>query len=69
MLAIACEKQMMAVNMLAGRFNSIGTFIRTCPNYGEEDYTGWAIIDELKDNEIENQVGITSTWLFYVSVQ
>jgi unsaturated chondroitin disaccharide hydrolase len=34
-----------AANLLAGRFNPKGRFIRAWNNWGEEDTSGWAIID------------------------
>jgi unsaturated chondroitin disaccharide hydrolase len=36
---------LMAANLLAGRFNPVGSFIRAWPNWGDEDHSGWAIID------------------------
>ncbi|MDR6550603.1 glycoside hydrolase family 88 protein [Paenibacillus qinlingensis] len=36
---------LMAANLLAGRFNPVGSFIRAWPNWGGEDHSGWAIID------------------------
>lgn len=34
-----------AANLLAGRYNPAGEFIRAWPNWDGEDHTGWAIID------------------------
>jgi unsaturated chondroitin disaccharide hydrolase len=36
---------LMAASLLAGRFNPAGSFIRAWPNWGNEDHSGWAIID------------------------
>ncbi|MCM3629152.1 glycoside hydrolase family 88 protein [Paenibacillus glycanilyticus] len=36
---------LIAANLLAGRYNPQGEFIRAWPNWDEEDHTGWAIID------------------------
>lgn len=36
---------MLAANVLAGRYNSKGKFIRAWNNYGDESINGWAIID------------------------
>ncbi|WNS45157.1 glycoside hydrolase family 88 protein [Paenibacillus sp. MMS20-IR301] len=36
---------LMAASLLAARFNPAGGFIRAWPNWGDEDHTGWAIID------------------------
>jgi len=36
---------LMAANLLAGRFNVKGDFIRAWPDWDQEDHSGWAIID------------------------
>ncbi|MGG1555606.1 glycoside hydrolase family 88 protein [Paenibacillus ferrarius] len=36
---------LITANLLAGRFNPVGSFIRAWPNWGDEDHSGWAIID------------------------
>ncbi|MBO7742714.1 glycoside hydrolase family 88 protein [Paenibacillus sp. MWE-103] len=36
---------LMAANLLAGRFNVNGDFIRAWPDWNGEDHSGWAIID------------------------
>ncbi|QHW32896.1 glycosyl hydrolase [Paenibacillus rhizovicinus] len=36
---------LMAANLLAGRFNPAGDFIRAWPDWDGEDHSGWAIID------------------------
>ena len=39
------KRAMHAANLLAGRFNPAGRFIRAWNNSGKDDVTGWAIID------------------------
>lgn len=43
--ADAKRHALIAANLLAGRYNPQGEFIRAWPNWDEEDHTGWAIID------------------------
>lgn len=41
----ARRRALHAANLLAGRFNPVGKFIRAWNNVGEDDTRGWAIID------------------------
>ena len=41
----ARRRALHAANLLAGRFNPVGRFIRAWNNVGEDDTRGWAIID------------------------
>ncbi|MEK0313234.1 glycoside hydrolase family 88 protein [Cohnella sp. 56] len=42
---VAKRHGLMAANLLAGRFNVNGSFIRAWPDWDGEDHSGWAIID------------------------
>ncbi|RAP75645.1 glycoside hydrolase family 88 protein [Paenibacillus montanisoli] len=42
---VAKRHGLMAANLLAGRFNIQGDFIRAWPDWNGEDHSGWAIID------------------------